>query len=148
MNSSAHVRVLMLEADNVDSEGVSALVGVVREFRSGGDVQSVTRAPVRLEQAPTESPPPALPAAKRTYKARAPKAEPQRVSKGKRAAGLTPAILAAIKAAPQPNYDAIAREVYGNADATTITKVKRGVWSLCSRGQLRKVGDDTYKVVG
>jgi hypothetical protein len=145
---TASVKVLMLEASDVDNEGVAALVGVVREFRNGASVTSITQRLAEPLRA-VEDAPPQLPAPKprRTYKPRAPKAERQRVSTGHRAQGLTPAIIAAVKDAPQPDYNAIARKVYGNTEAATITKVKRAFWSLCDRGQLKKIGDDTYRVV-
>lgn len=97
-----------------------------------------------------QPPPLALPPKER--KARALKAAPasQRVSKGKRVSGLTPAIKAAVAASggDKPDYNAIAKSVYGDSSADSVTKTKRAFWSLCERGTLKKLGEDSYKVIG
>lgn len=144
-SNSARVKVLYLEADNADAASVEALVGIVREVQSGRVSARVENMTVELQ---SSEPAPALPPAPKVRKPRAPKEAPQRVSKGPRAQGLTAAIVAAVNAAPQPDVNAVAKKVYGDSSAAHVTKVKRGLWSLCDRGVLKKIGDDTYKVVG
>jgi hypothetical protein len=145
--TNVRVRYLDLEAANADAETVSALVGIVSQVQSGKPLPVVTAASVETFVDPSE--PRALPAAK-VRKPREPKAPKERVSKGKRAAGLTPAIKTAVAASggDKPDYNAIAKEVYGNSSADSVGKVKRAFWSLCDRGTLKKLGEDSYKVVG
>lgn len=146
---SNRVKILLLEADNADSETVTALVGIVREVQGGGGMESAA-APLVLEAPASESstPPLALPAAKRVYKARPPKqtSAPSEPGDRKRAGNAGGTILAALRKSSRPDLAKLALAVYGDAGKTT--KVKQVLGYMAGTGKIKSNGDGTYTVNG
>lgn len=141
------IKVLMLDASDVDSDGVAALVGMIREFRNAPPEHAVpakARVGSLLASGTTALEPP-----KELPRPSAPAAEPKpalSVGKNGRVTGAGDAIVAALRKSPTPDRAKLAQTIYG--DARKAHKVSQLLSYLCSTGKLKNNGDGSYKVVG
>jgi hypothetical protein len=157
----SQLKILYLEATEADAESIGSIVNIVREVQSGRTVASVERlaAPLRLvEPAADESrPPPALPAAKRVYKARKPREVKEatapaakahsRAPEGGRATNAAQVIFTHIGKGGKVDKNKLAVAIYGGTEAKQITKVNNMLSYLVRTGKLTKSTDGSYSRV-
>lgn len=147
MSNTNRVSILYLTADNADADVVGSLVGIVREVQGGGSVERLVTATAPAPEAQNESPPRALPAP-RKYKARAPKvAKPApATTDGKGSKGA--AVLAAMATGAPIDRNKLAKQIYGDSSANSLTKLGLAIGYAVRHGRARKNADGTFTVIG